>query len=414
MEKKQEVEKTIQVSEAEKSRLKEHLLSGSPILGEGSPFSELLQKMVDGIMQGEMNDFLEEERASGKLNKRNGSQKQRSVLTNSGPIKITKPRARYPGFESELIPDRQRTLSSGMDEQILALYGQGNSYEDIRRLLQKMFGVSISTGKISAITDSILPIIKEWRNRDLLPFYAVLYLDAQYFKVRHEGRYVQRASYTVYSVDIDGNRDILGLYIQDVEGASRWATVLEDLKRRGVEDILVVCTDDLQGFSEVITDIFPTAVVQKCIVHMVRNSLRSVDDKDRKAMVKSLRSIYTSGDEQQAHIALETERAKWGAKYAYIFDRWEDKWGELLAFMDFPQGMHKMIYTTNPVEAVHRIIRKLIKGKAAWVSETALLKQMYLSLMQNEKSWRRKANGWKAVQRQIVQLYPERTAKYLG
>lgn len=395
------------------TELKEHLYSGKALLGEDSPFSELLQDLVNGILEGEMTGFLSEERAEGKVNKRNGHQRPRKVLSNSGLLEVKKPRDRKGDFESVLLPNRQTELNSGLDDQIIALYAQGNSYEDVRRLLRKMFGVEISAGKISAITDKVLPIVERWRNRALLPFYAVVYLDAIHFKIRHEGKYQQRASYTVYAIDIEGNRDVLGIYVQGHEGATRWSVVLEDLKRRGVEDVLLFCTDDLTGFSEVMSDVYPAAVVQKCIVHAVRASLRSVDDKDKRMIIRGLRTVYTATDRAGAQLALDSCRVEWGKKYAYICDKWERQWDEFMAFLDFPVAMRKMIYTTNPVEALHRIIRKLIKGKAAWVSDTALIKQMYLSLMHNEQSWKRKANGWKSVQREIVNLYPERVSKHL-
>jgi len=394
-------------------RMKDHLYSGKAVLGEGSPFSELLQDLVNGILEGEMEGFLSEEQKDGRKNKRNGYQKPKRVISNSGALEVKTPRDREGDFVSELLPKRQTELNSGLDDQILALYAQGNSYEDVRRLLVKMFGVTISAGKISAITDKVLPIIEEWRNRRLQPFYAVVYMDAIHFKIRHEGKYRQRASYTVYAIDLEGNRDILGLYIQGHEGATRWCKVLEDLQRRGLEDVLVFCTDDLKGFSETMNECYPSAVVQKCIVHAVRSSLRSVDDKDRRKIAADLRKVYTAADRDAARVALNTCRVKWGEKYAYICDKWERQWDEFVAFMDFPKEMRKMIYTTNPVEALHRIIRKLIKGKAAWVSDTALIKQLYLSLMHNKKSWNRKAYGWKAVQREIIKLYPERIEKHL-
>ena len=312
-----------------------------------------------------------------------------------------------------MVGKRQRELSSGLDDQILALYAQGNSIEDVRRLVAKIYGVEISSGKISQITDKVLPHIQSWRERLLQAFYAVVYLDAVHFKVRHEGRYQTRAFYTVYAIDAEGQRDLLGLYIQAQEGAGGWGMVLEDLQRRGVEDILVACTDDLAGFSRAITDVFPATVVQKCIIHQVRNSLRFVDDKDRKKLSSALRKVYTAPNREEAKLALDTFEQTWGEKYPYILKQWEKNWDELVAFMDFPQQMRRMIYTTNPVEALHRIIRKLIKGKAAWVSDTALVKQLFLSLMHNEKSWRRKAYGWKTIQRDLVDLYGERVSKHL-
>ncbi|MCH7409428.1 transposase, partial [Belliella sp. DSM 111904] len=217
------------------------------------------------------------------------------------------------------------------------------------------------------------------------------------------------AFYTVYSVDWEGNRDVLGLYINSGgEGAKKWGLVMEDLKVRGVSDILVVCTDDLQGFSDQIQEAFPSSIVQKCIVHQMRNSLKYVDETDKKAVIKDLRQVYTSTTEESAKTALSAFEAAWEKKYKYIVKQWRENWTELMAFLDFPLPMRKMIYTTNPVEALHRIMRKLIKSKAAWTSETALLKQLYLSISRNEKSWRRKAHGWTSIQREIMELYPER------
>ncbi len=389
-------------------RLKERLYSKKGLLGKESPFSEILQQMVNAMLEGEIESFLSEERASGNLNKRNGRIPKR-VLSDAGPLDIFTPRDRNGDFEPELIGKRERELGSGLDDQILALYGQGNSIEDVRRLLDDIYGVSISAGRISQITDKVLPEIQEWRTRSLQSFYPIVYLDAIHFKVRQEGKYLNSAFYTVYAVDWEGNRDVLGLYINSGgEGAKKWGMVMEDLKARGVADILVICTDDLQGFSEQIQEVFPASVIQKCIVHQMRNSLKYVDEADRKAVTKDLRQVYTSPTEEGAKTALSAFEAAWGKKYKYIVKQWEENWGELMAFLDFPLPMRKMIYTTNPVEALHRIMRKLVKSKAAWVSETALLKQLYLSINRNEKSWKRKAHSWTSIQRAIMELYPER------
>jgi len=388
-------------------RMKDHLISKKPLLGEGSPFNELMQGMVNTILEGEMDSFLSEENFLGKKNKRNGKTTKK-VLTNNGDIYVSTPRDRNSDFEPSLIAKRDRTLSSGLDEQIIALYAQGNSVEDVRRLLVKMFGVEISAGKISQITDKVLPEIETWKTRGLERFYPIIYLDAIHFKVREESKYITKAFYTVYSINWEGQRDLLGLYVQGNEGANKWGLILNDLKRRGLEDVLVMCTDNLTGFSEVITEAFPRTIVQKCIVHQVRNSLRYVDERDRKKVASDLRKIYTSVSTDQAKLALKSFNVQWGKKYDYIVAQWEKNWDELMAYLDFPIGMQKMIYTTNPVEALHRVMRKLIKSKAAWVSSSALTKQLYLSLMQNQKSWKRKAYGWIKIQRDIMKLYPER------
>lgn len=406
MEKKKESKGDV-VSQEMKERLRSHLQTKGSLFGEDSPFSELLQGMVNELLEGEMEVFQADQKAKGRRNKRNGKT-HKQVLSETGSMWVSTPRDRNGEFEPELIGKRQRELSSGLDDQIIALYAQGNSIEDVRRLLAQLYSVEISSGKISQITDKVLPMIQEWRERQLKNFYAVVYLDAIHFKVRYEGRYETRAFYTVYAVDWEGNRDLLGLYVQSSEGARSWGLVLEDLKRRGVEDILVMCTDNLKGFSEMIGEVYPGTVVQKCIVHQVRNSLKYVDEKDRKKVASALRKVYTAGTLEQARTALISVKVTWGKKYGYIVEQWEQNWEELMAFMDFPQEMRRMIYTTNPVEALHRIIRKIIKGKAAWVSDTALIKQIYLSLMHNEKSWRHRAFGWKAIQRELMERYPDR------
>lgn len=395
------------------ARMKDHLYSKKPLLGEDSPFSEMLQQMVDKMLDGEMDDFMSGERTDGRVNKRNGKI-PKQILSSSGPLYINTPRDRNGDFEPELVEKRQRELSSGLDDQIIALYAQGNSVEDIRRLLSRIYGVDIAAGKISQITDKVLPVIQEWQGRPLRAFYPIVYLDAVYFKVRYEGRYETRAFYTAYSVDWQGQRDLLGMYIQSGEGASRWGLVLEDLSRRGIQDILVICIDNLTGFSEMIREVFPASIVQKCIVHQVRNSLKYVDEKDRKKVASDLRKIYTAPTREQAKIALETFEVKWADKYQYIVKQWLTGWDELIAFMDFPKEMRRMIYTTNPVEALHRIIRKVIKGKAAWVSDTALIKQLYLTLMHNEKSWKRRAYGWSSIQRDLLNDYEQRINKWIA
>jgi len=220
-----------------RKRMKEHLYSKKPLLSEDSVFSELLQVLVNKMLDGEVEDFLDEERACERNNKRNGFT-DKQLSSTAGRLSIRTPRDRNSDFEPTLVGKGQRELSSGVDEQILALYAQGNSVEDVRRLLAKLYGLSISAGKISAITDKVLPQIEAWRTRSLKSMYAIVYLDAVHFKVRYEGRYTSRAFYTVYGVDADGRRDLLGLYINENEGSGRWGLVLEDLKRRGVEDIL--------------------------------------------------------------------------------------------------------------------------------------------------------------------------------
>jgi transposase-like protein len=405
-------EKTKEEAEELFERMKQRLYSKEPMFGDGSPFSELLQNMVNKLLEGEANHHIENDLKTGKRNKRNGYI-QKQVITPSGPIEVSTPRDRNSTFEPELIGKRERALHSGLDEQIIALYAQGNSIEDVRRLIQRIYGVEISAGKISQITDNVLPEIDAWRNRPLQTFYPIVYLDAIHFKVRHEGVYSTRAFYTLYSVDWAGNRDLLGLYVSQSEGAHKWGLVLQDIKRRGVEDILVICTDNLKGFSQTIQEEFPQAIVQKCVVHQLRSSMKYVDDKDARKVAASLRKVYSALTPEAALTAFELFKQEWGKSYGYIVEQWEQAWHELMAFMDFDTQIRRMIYTTNPVEALHRIVRKIIKGKAAWVSETALVKQIYLALKHNEKSWKRTAYNWKSIQRDIMIKYPELINKHV-
>lgn len=405
-------QKQIKLTPKLEEELKNHLKSKQPLFGEGSPFSGLLQSMVNTMLEGEVEHHLDQDFKKGKRNKRNGHMSKR-VLSEGGMIEVSTPRDRTGTFEPEIISKRQRQLSSGLDKQILALYAQGNSVEDVRRLLLEMYSVEISAGKISQITDHVLPELERWRTRELESFYPIVYMDAVHFKVRHEGKYETQAFYTVYSVNWHGHRDLLGLYVNQSEGAHRWGIILKDLVKRGLRDILIVCVDDLRGFSEVINEEYPRSIVQKCIVHQVRNSLKYVDDKDRKKVAGDLRKIYTSTTEEQAKNALILFEKKWGTKYGYIVEQWTQKWTELMAFLDFESEIRRMIYTTNPVEALHRIIRKLIKGKAAWVSQTALVKQIYMSLMHNKKSWKKRAYNWKSIQRELLRIYPDRIKNYL-
>ena len=402
----------LELSSELENKLRSHLRSKKPLFGTDSPFSGLLQSMVNTMLEGEMEDHLKQGDKLGKKNKRNGYSNKK-VISEEGELYISTPRDRDGSFKPEIIEKRERQLSSGLDKQILALYAQGNSIEDVRRLLLELYSVEISAGKISAITDKVLPEIQQWRDRQLRSFYPILYLDAIHFKVRHEGKYSSQAFYTAYAVDWEGNRDLLGMYVSESEGANTWGMVLQDLKKRGVADVLVVCVDDLTGFSGVIKEEFPQSIIQKCIVHQIRNSLKYVQDKEKKKVAGDLKKIYTAATRQAGEDALKVFDQKWGKKYKYIVEQWTSKWDELTAFFDFQAPLRRMIYTTNPVEALHRIIRKLIKGKAAWSSRTALIKQLYLSLMQNKKSWKRKAYNWKSIQLELLNQYPERIKPHI-
>lgn len=395
-----------------RKQVEEALYSDAPLLGPDGVFTELLQSLVNASLEGELDAHLKDEKLWGKPNRRNGHI-SKSVKSSIGNLEISTPRDRKSNFEPSLVPKRKKELKGGLEAAIMALYAQGNSNEDIHRMLAKIYGISYSTSAISTITDRVWPEINAWQQRPLQPGYAIVYLDGIFFRIQEDGRFVEKTLYSVYGVDIEGNRDMLGLYINKREVADQWMLVLEDLKRRGVEDIFFVCIDGLPGFKKAIHAVFPEVIVQRCIVHKVRNSVRYAADKEYKALCADLRKVYSSADRTQAKMALDNFEQKWGEKGERIAELWRKDWEDLMAFMDFSNDLRRMIYTTNPVENLHRILRKVVKAKGAWISERALTKQLYLALMQNEKSWKRRAYKWKAIQEQLEFKFADRFTKFL-
>ena len=388
------------------------LYKGDPILGEKGIFTNLLQSFVNAALEGEMDNFLHETKDDSTDNRRNGHT-SKSLRSTAGPLSIQTPRDRSGDHEPVIVKKRERELSTGLDEIILSLYARGQSVEDVRFQLHQIYGLEVSAGAISAVTDRVWSEIIEWQQRPLATCYTIIYLDAIHYKVREDGKVISKAIYTVYSVTVDGQRDILGLYLSQSEGARQWGLILEDIKRRGVEDVLFFSVDGLTGFKDVIEQSFPCSAVQRCIVHKIRNSTRYVSDKDIKAVCRDLRKIYTASDRNQALIALEAFGEQWNAKYKEIKPSWEADWDDLMSFMDYGQNIRRMIYTTNPVEAVHRVMRKVTKTKGAWSNDKGLLKQLYLTLKYNEKSWKRTAFNWKIIQRELMEHYGERYTRYL-
>jgi len=398
--------------EAKRKEVLSRLYKGDPILGDGGIFTDMLQAFVNAALEGELDESLKEDKGQGDTNRRNGHT-HKIVRSNAGPIEVHTPRDRFGSHEPILIKKWERELGTGIDDIIISLYARGQSIEDIRFQLQSLYGLDISAGVISSVTDRVWSEILEWQQRPLAPCYPIVYLDAIHYKVRDAGQITTKAVYTCYGVNADGQRDILGLYLNDSEGARHWGLILEDIKQRGVEEVFFFCIDGLAGFKDVIEQIYPQSIVQRCIVHMIRNSTRFVSDKDIKAVCADLRKIYTAADRQQAELALENFGQNWDKKYKEIRQKWEANWTELMAFMDYGHNIRRMIYTTNPVEALHRVMRKITKSKGAWSNDKALLKQLYLALKYNEKSWKRKAFSWVSIQRELTDKYGERFEKYL-
>ena len=398
--------------EERRNEVLNRLYKGDPLLGEQGIFTDMLQTLVNAALEGEIDHSLQEGKLIGESNRRNGHTRK-LVRSPAGPLELHPPRDRQGQHEPILVKKWERELGTGVDEIILSLYARGQSVEDVRYQLRQLYGLDVSAGTISAVTERIWPEVVEWQQRPLAACYAIVYLDAIHYKVREDGRVISKAIYTCYGVSTDGQRDVLGLYLNETEGSRQWGLILEDLKRRGVIDVLFFCVDGLTGFKDVINHVFPLSQVQRCIVHMIRSSTRFVSSKDIKAVCADLRKIYTSANVKQAEIALHSFGQRWDEKYKEIRPKWEENWSELMAFMDYGENIRRMIYTTNPVEALHRIMRKVTKSKGAWSNDRGLLKQLYLTLKHNEKSWKRKAFSWISIQRELVDKFGERYEKYL-
>jgi len=388
------------------------LYSGDDIVGPGGIFTDMLQAMVNAALEGEMDYHLKDSKLKGNENRRNGHT-QKTVKSRVGTIEVKTPRDRNGEHEPDLIKKWDRDLGTGMDDIILSLYARGQSVEDVRYQLRQLYGVEVSAGVVSAVTDRVWPEIIEWQQRPLASCYAIVYLDAIHYKVREDGRIISKAIYSIYGITVDGLRDVLGLYLNESEGSRQWGLILEDIKKRGVEDVLFFSIDGLKGFQDVIEQVYPLSIIQRCIVHMIRNSTKFVSYKDLKAVCSDLRKIYTAADRQQASTALIAFGIQWDKKYKEIRPKWEDNWEELMAFMDYGQNIRRMIYTTNPVEALHRIMRKVTKSKGAWSNDKGLLKQLYLALMHNQKSWHTIALSWMPVQKELLDKFGTRYEKYL-
>ena len=384
------------------------LRAGKGLTGPEGALTGMIQRILQSALEGEMDEHIQVERP----NRRNGHT-DKQVQTSMGPVDIEPPRDRNASFEPKIVGKWERRIAPDIENQILSLYGMGNSYEDISSFIEQMYGIKYSTSLISSVTDRIWEELDNWRKRPLNSCYALIYLDAIHYKVRDNGRVVTKAIYTVFGVDLEGERDVLGLYIDQAEGARFWGRILEDIRDRGVEEVLFISIDGLKGFSEVIQQIFPRSIIQRCIVHMIRTSLRYVSYMDYKPICKDLRTIYTAADEQEARRALKAFAEKWDPKYPEISKKWESNWVELSPFFDFPSDIRRMIYTTNAVEALHRLLRKTTKTKGAMVNDNALIKILYLTLINNQKTWKRRARNWPKILTTLRREFGERINQYL-
>lgn len=382
------------------------LRSGKPLTGTGGVFTPLIKQVIQASLEGEMDAHLQQEAGTSK-NRRNG-RGRKNVLSSSGGLEIFSPRDRNGTFEPQTVKKRQRRLDMDLDKKILALYGRGMSYRDIQDQLKEMYDVELSVGTLNSITDRILPDILEWQQRPLESVYPVMWLDAMHFKVREHGKVVTKAVYNILGVNRDGEKQVLGIYFGDNESSSFWRSVLHELKQRGVQDIFVACIDNLSGFADAIEDIFPQTDVQLCLVHQMRNSMKYASHVDVKPLVKDLKKIYTALNEQAAAQYLIQAEEKWGKKYKVIFRSWNNNWVRLTNFYKYPPALRRVIYTNNPIESYHRMVRKTTKTKGAFTSENAIVKQLYLATVNAQTRWNGTMFAWTSVRRDLVDYFENR------
>lgn len=374
----------------------------------------LVKELTAGLIQECMDAELEEELGYSRYdyknkrtdNSRNGSY-SKTVSSSQGEIDLKVPRDRNGDYEPQIVKKHQMDVSE-IEDKILFLYSQGTSTRDIERTMQEMYGIEVDATRVSKITDKILPVIREWQNRPLESVYAMVMLDAIHYKVREDGIVVKKAVYIGIGTDLEGEKDVLGIWIGATESAKYWLSVLNGLKSRGVNDILIVSVDGLTGFSEAIAAAYPRTEIQRCIIHQIRSSTRYVSYKDVKAFTAALKPIYKAPTEELALEALDELESTWGGKYPASIKSWRDHWDELATMFKYPEQIRRIIYTTNAIENFNRQLRKVTKTKSAFVSDDALLKQLYLVTMQVTDKWTMPIKDWGGILMQLMIFFGDR------
>ena len=382
-----------------KEMIKEHLAEGrrpEELLEEGGLLQQLTKQLVQLCLEAEMDTHLGYEKGSrsgtSNENRRNGYSKK-TLKSDQGEMTLGIPRDRNAEFEPQIVKKRQTRLA-GLDTKVLALYARGMTVRDIQAQLEEMYGVEISPALISNVTDSVMEDVQAWQTRPLDAIYPIVWFDALQVKVRHEQRVINKALYIALAVNLEGQKEILGMWISQNEGAKFWLSIFTELKNRGLNDILIACVDGLSGLDEALETAFPQVMVQTCIVHMVRNSTKYVSYKHRKELCKDLKTIYQSRTEKEALNNLDLFAEKWDSKYPMISKSWKDRWERVLPMFLFPEEIRRTIYTTNAVESVNMTLRKASKNRRIFPTDDSVLKVMYLATQRISKKWTMPVRNW--------------------
>ncbi len=380
-----------------------------------SDIQELFKETIAEFMENGLDAELEEKLGYSKYdyknkdteNSRNGHS-EKTLKTSFGDVEVSIPRDRNGEFEPQLLKKNQTSISQDIEEKILSMYAKGMTTSDIESHIQDIYGLSVSDSTVSRITDKILPIAKEWQQRPLESIYAVVFLDAIHYHVRSEGQIVKKAVYIAIGINLDGKKDVLGMWVGENESAKFWATVLNSLKNRGVEDIFIACTDNLTGFSAAIEAVYPKTEIQNCIIHQLRNSSKYVSYKDIKALMADLKAVYGAVDEESALVALDIFAERWDKKYPKISKSWQENWPNLSTYFKYPQEVRRLIYTTNAIEGFNRQLRKVTKSKSVFPTDDSLFKMLYLAMMDITKKWTGRRQDWGVIHSQLSIYFAER------
>jgi len=370
--------------------------------------NKMMKKIINEMLKAELEEHLESNPSTSK----NGSYSKR-VRSDEGDIEIEVPRDRKSSYKPQLIPKGTYTIN-GLDEKIISMYARGMSQRDIEKSVKEMYGIEVSDSLISKITDKILPELEEWKNRTLEPIYPIVYMDAMVFKIKDDnGYYKNKALHFAIGINLEGKKDLLGMWITDNEGAKFWLNIVTELKNRGVEDILIASVDGLKGFSDAINSVFPKTVVQRCIIHQIRYSMKYVGSKYQKEFMADLKEVYKAPTKNAAESALLKLEEKWGEKYPMVINSWVNNWEELSAYFEYSEPIRRIIYTTNTVEGFNRQIRKITKTKGGFNSDSSLQKLVYLAYKDIAKKWEKSISNWAEIISQFSIIFEDRLKGYI-
>lgn len=399
--------------EARRAKIRELLKESN--IGSMDDIQELFKETIAEFMENGLDAELDEELGYSRYdyknkdtdNSRNGHS-SKTLKTSFGEIDIDVPRDRKGEFDPVILKKNQTSVSQDIEEKILSMYAKGMTTSDIETHIRDIYGIEVSDTTVSRITDKILPIAKEWQQRPLEPIYAVVFLDAIHYHVRCEGQIVKKAVYIAIGVNLDGKKDVLGMWVGENESAKYWASVLNGLRNRGVEDIFIACTDNLTGFASAIDAVYPKTEIQNCIIHQLRNSSKYVSYKDIKALMADLKAVYAAVDEESALDALDSFAETWDKKYPKISKSWRDNWANLSTYFKYPQEVRRLIYTTNAIEGFNRQLRKVTKSKAVFPTDDSLFKMLYLAMMDITKKWTGRRQDWSVIHSQLAIYFADR------